>query len=590
MNKKTFLLIIVLIIISLTINTKISNAACACGSHTETEKTCVRRVIICLEWETKTKTVCDPCPPPGSASAQTETSTSAATNGGCILGAKPCTTYRCVGTRCDKFTSCQLSCNVGSCPNNCGATEPPPVPETNTTTPAANNGSCAPGCAPCTTYRCLNGKCDANRRCTVGGKCEVGSCDNCSGESSGENTCGPIQECKAPNSYKYCKLCNADYKCVSEKICVKQCPQPCEGDDFCKSIAHEVIYNKCINGRCTSVKEPYGIAELTDECSPVGSSCSPGCQYSECEVSRVETFRLPNGDMAKTPFIGYSYSCRPSPYATSNECTTSNDCVQKYGGESSSPIVSEKFCDVQAYAGTDPSKKNVIIITATNLKGTTLSKCNLVQIGNEFLQKPASLPYTYEFLENIISQSFTIQCEGNKGFKNCNSKIITSVDLEPFVPPPEDDIPVPVIPQPKNCEIIDFQVPHQHWIGYKSKAEWNTSIDCTWAEITCELENGESCGGPEIETLSEDNIKTGERASKDFYIKKPGIYQYTLKACVDKNNENTCKIWKDSTSGLEYIEVQALELPDWQEIIPVLPNDVQGFLKKTFSYLGDIIS
>ncbi|MDD5721596.1 MAG: hypothetical protein PHE85_00005, partial [Candidatus Pacebacteria bacterium] len=71
---------------------------------------------------------------------------------------------------------------------------------------------------------------------------------------------------------------------------------------------------------------------------------------------------------------------------------------------------------------------------------------------------------------------------------------------------------------------------------------------------------------------------------KSFHITTPGVYTYQLKACYDKNNEDTCDIWEDTLgTGLDYIEVQAVNLPWWQEIIPVLPDKLQGFLRGLIS-------
>jgi len=132
----------------------------------------------------------------------------------------------------------------------------------------------------------------------------------------------------------------------------------------------------------------------------------------------------------------------------------------------------------------------------------------------------------------------------------------------------------------KECEINKFQIPDHVWIGYDVKSEWSTNEDCTWAEISCKLKDGSDCGNRE--DLSGE-VSVGLGQDKTFQIFQPGIYQYQLKACLDKNNESTCKIWKDSLgTNINYIEVQAVNLPWWQEIIPVLPEQLQGFIQQLF--------
>jgi hypothetical protein len=123
--------------------------------------------------------------------------------------------------------------------------------------------------------------------------------------------------------------------------------------------------------------------------------------------------------------------------------------------------------------------------------------------------------------------------------------------------------------EPPRCQIFNFHVPHHAWIGYDSLAEWTTNNICTWAEITCKLDDGSDCG--DKENLSGE-VPVGFDQEQRFRIFDVGIYQYQLKACVDKNQEETCVIWEDVLgTGLDYVQIQALNLPIWQEINPVLP-------------------
>jgi len=131
-----------------------------------------------------------------------------------------------------------------------------------------------------------------------------------------------------------------------------------------------------------------------------------------------------------------------------------------------------------------------------------------------------------------------------------------------------------------SCKIINFNIPNRAWVGYDVKAEWSTTDVCTWAEITCKLEDGSDCG--DRETLSGE-VEPGPFKETKFKILESGIYRYQLKACGDKNMEESCVIWEDVLgTGFDYIEVEALHLPWWQEIIPILPKDLQGFLRGLF--------
>jgi hypothetical protein len=163
----------------------------------------------------------------------------------------------------------------------------------------------------------------------------------------------------------------------------------------------------------------------------------------------------------------------------------------------------------------------------------------------------------------------TNKCECKKCSSSgpCVKQCTSNTDCNNGTPPPTSP---PTTEEPPRCQIFNFQVPHHAWIGYDSLAEWTTNNVCTWAEITCKLEDGSDCG--DKENLSGE-VPVGFDQEQKFRIFDVGIYQYQLKACVDKNKEETCVIWEDVLgTGLDYVQIQALNLPIWQEINPVLPD------------------
>jgi hypothetical protein len=126
------------------------------------------------------------------------------------------------------------------------------------------------------------------------------------------------------------------------------------------------------------------------------------------------------------------------------------------------------------------------------------------------------------------------------------------------------------------CLVNKFNMPNHVWVGYHALAEWSTNEDCNSADISCKLEDGSDCG--DKETLA-GPVSVGFKQSQKFKILEPGIYRYELEACGSSN----CGTWEDDLgTGLGYIEIQAVNLPWWQEIIPVLPDDLQGFLRGLF--------
>lgn len=341
----------------------------------------------------------------------------------------------------------------------------------------------------------------------------------------GDGGCPPPAECTL--GWVNCRLCNENLQCVSEKVC-GICPSgTCALSEQCISASNKTTYNACINGSCKSVQSNYTAIALQNECDDAGGSCTPSCRHHECEYNyTVDPI---------TGKVTAIHTCRLSDFATSDECTKPSDCVPGSGGD-----------------GNGGNGGN-----GDNGGGLKLCKVCIQPMG--FSQKKCLFK-----VFNVFSCSQVTSL----GYTRCTS------DAEcQFAPPPPITPPItPPVTIPE-CEITKFEIPHHAWIGYDVLAEWSTNEDCTWGEITCKLTDGNDCG--DRETLS-GQVPVGFSKEKLFQIFEPGIYQYQLKACGDYN----CDIWIDRLgTGLDYIEVQALNLPWWQEIIPVLPDKLQGFLR-----------
>ena len=131
------------------------------------------------------------------------------------------------------------------------------------------------------------------------------------------------------------------------------------------------------------------------------------------------------------------------------------------------------------------------------------------------------------------------------------------------------------------CTITKFELPNRAWVDIQTTASWSTN-NCTTAQINC---ISDDCIEG-VEDLS-GSVEPGFNQSKDFTIKAPGTYRYELVACTgpipaDPHNDEDCDVYEDILgTGDPYIEIEALHLPWWQEIIP---SNLQGFLKGLFEF------
>ncbi len=341
--------------------------------------------------------------------------------------------------------------------------------------------------------------------------------------------CHPPAEC---SKWVWCNYCREDGKCVREQDCERCTRFECSGDKICETALNKQYYNVCVDGICKKVSTNYGTYWMEDECSNVGGRCDIGCAgYLACQ-GETRLVTTPDGDLGGLVTV---YTCSRSPYATHNECTKPSDCGPQSSSTEQSSTISCQVCNDKQQC----VKQSFKASSCTKVKSQGYTLCT-----NNQDCRNASLPPT----ENGDSENGE---NGNGGY---------------YVP---------------TCSINKFELPNHVWTGVDYEAKWSTNSDCKWGEITCKL-GDKDCGNNE--TLS-GNVTVGSiNHEKSFHIKTPGVYTYQLKACYDKNNEDTCDTWEDTLgTGLDYIEVQAVNLPWWQEIIPVLPDKLQGFLRGLIS-------
>jgi len=140
------------------------------------------------------------------------------------------------------------------------------------------------------------------------------------------------------------------------------------------------------------------------------------------------------------------------------------------------------------------------------------------------------------------------------------------VSPPPVSPPPVSPPPVsppPTVPETEPCWIFYLDLPARAWVGYSITGRWSASADCDDCDVDC-------TSYPEcvwkLNNIGIVNIGANEYK---FTLSQSGTYDYTL----------TCYGQGGTDKRTETATVEALNLPWWREIIPVLPKDLQGFLR-----------
>jgi len=141
---------------------------------------------------------------------------------------------------------------------------------------------------------------------------------------------------------------------------------------------------------------------------------------------------------------------------------------------------------------------------------------------------------------------------GNVPSNGTNGNGVTPPSNGGYTPPAGSP---PTLPETQPCMINYFVLPQRAWVGYPITGEWSASDWCDDCDVDC-------TPYPEC-VWKKDSIGTGFD-EYEFTIEQSGTYDYTL----------TCYGPGGIDERTEPATVEALNLPWWKEIIPVL----QGFL------------
>ncbi len=105
-----------------------------------------------------------------------------------------------------------------------------------------------------------------------------------------------------------------------------------------------------------------------------------------------------------------------------------------------------------------------------------------------------------------------------------------------------------------------FEFPKRAWVGYSITGRWSASAWCEDCDVTCT---------PYPECVWKlNNIGIGNIGANEykFTLSQSGTYTYTL-TCYKQGGRDQ----KQAT-----VTIEALNLPWWREIIPVLPGFLRG--------------
>ena len=136
----------------------------------------------------------------------------------------------------------------------------------------------------------------------------------------------------------------------------------------------------------------------------------------------------------------------------------------------------------------------------------------------------------------------------------------------PYNPPPTSPPPTsppPTLPQTEPCMINYFELPERAWVGYPITGRWSASDWCDDCDVDC-------TSYPEC-VWKLNNIGIGDIGANEykFTLEQSGTYNYTL----------TCYGEGGIDERTEFATVEALNLPWWREIIPVLPGFLRGIFR-----------
>ena len=406
-----------------------------------------------------------------------------------------------------------------------------------------------------------------------------------------------------------CQRCDSNNNCA-QYWSTSKCTTSCSG---CQKYTCKV----CSNGSCSSktFNSPCSdTCAVNSDCA--GSSCYR-CSDGQCRIYTVATGTCVDACSSNAQCVGSTpttrddresgWNCTPSTetcvyLSNTNKtvfktearckayCIYCNACVKQYFG-----LWGEENCRKNyrncSTGGTDACKTNA------DCQGVTTPpppepepvrySCNTTTWRCE--QKSGGMYSALSTCQsNCVKPSGVTSCPGGDNCYSCNRNTgecyrnynggyaglamcqkycTTGGTSGTTAPRPTTTTTVPP------CVINKFELPKRAWVDIETTASWSTN-NCDTAEINC---ISDDCIEG-VENLS-GSVSVGINQSKNFTIKAPGTYRYELEAC----GPNNCRTYEDVLgTGLEYIEIEALHLPWWEEIIPILPDNLQGFLRGIF--------
>ena len=509
-----------------------------------------------------------------------------------------------------------------------------------------SDGICAQRCGyidasqTCPSSSCRrDSDCSGTKQCCAMRCAPNGTCVETCGTFSASSSC-PTDSCRRDadcQTQEYtCMYCCAASKTCEPYTSYSPCGPECERNYECEQSAVEnYTYLKCSGQKCVETESNYAVPSLCRS----DMDCA-GSYHKEC--TKVP-YRYVSYDAYGNRIIetGITYSCNQLYYPGTNECTTDISCCP--GGNCGGNVTKTYYCNVcsngscvkKSYSSPCSSKcqndsdcsevttfdfslnnpGNIVVIKpssraiegsnvinvsldngttksvsfsqsglpSTGVKAQSLSSCSSIPCSRtNTLTIEASAPsgihpititatgggITREAKYNLI-----IQEEGSKDIYGCTDPAADNYNPDATIYDGSciyDDEPLESF---EDCIINKFELPKRAWVDIETTASWSTN-NCDTAEINC---ISDDCIEG-VENLS-GSVSVGINQSKNFTIKAPGTYRYELEAC----GPNNCRTYEDVLgTGLEYIEIEALHLPWWEEIIPILPDNLQGFLRGIF--------
>ena len=340
-----------------------------------------------------------------------------------------------------------------------------------------------------------------------------------------------------------------------------------------------------VNARMGRPPVPAGISSnpppppsgsLPDESLPEESSS----EESSSEESSVREF-IRN-------VLNYHYICCSDTYQCllkegidQDYCSTTSDC---------------KNCTIQVSA--DPNPKPPIQNSVNiKIKGNYYNVCKVWKNSN-----PGNIKYCYDgsysSLQDLLAYfpgndhykcfegipfdqtedtaDYSVYCWGDNAHFDCRGNVRVRTEISPPTPTtspptPTTSPPTPTTspPPPLPCKILSFTIngktnkdqnPIRVWLNQLLTGKWYTNPYCIDCRVDC---------SPSGCNWSQNNI--GIDDTHQFKITQKGTYTYTL-TCWGENED-------EDTDTLD-LTVEALSLPYWREIIPVLPGFLRGLFNR----------